>query len=176
MTRLRLSPDSGLDARSSSSSRLRLDRCGGIVGPIEDIVGWGCEWKVYLAARRVTFFGAWTFTNGAAHAAICELRHELRRRAILASPCQPSWAPFTLPLTLTPVAYALGCRAIRPDARLIPLRVGSTDPYRIPLPKPPRRVDYKHELQHTQDQKLDIAQLPTATKCAPEAMPCAERA
>jgi hypothetical protein len=30
----RLSPESGLDARSSSSSRLRFARCGGRVGPI----------------------------------------------------------------------------------------------------------------------------------------------
>ena len=39
MTRLRLSVDSGLDGRWSSSSRLRFAGCGGIAGPIEGIVG-----------------------------------------------------------------------------------------------------------------------------------------
>jgi len=174
MTRLRLSPDSGLDARLSSSSRLRLERCGGMVGPIDDIVGVGCEWKVYLTARRVTFYGAWTFTNGAAHAAICELRHELRRRAILASPCQPSWAPFTL-------STNLHTRRIRPRLSRYPPGRTPNSPSRrqhrpVPSPKPPRRVDYTRGLQHLEDQIPDIARLSTATRCAPEAMPCAERA
>jgi hypothetical protein len=35
----RLSLESGLEARSSSLSRLRFARCGGSVGPTEGIVG-----------------------------------------------------------------------------------------------------------------------------------------
>jgi hypothetical protein len=53
MTRLRLSVDSGLDGRWSSSSRLRFDGCGGIAGPIEGIVGCGIEVVGLYAARLV---------------------------------------------------------------------------------------------------------------------------
>ena len=53
MTRLRLSVDSGLDGRWSSSSRLRFAGCGGIAGPIEGIMGCGFEVVGLYAARLV---------------------------------------------------------------------------------------------------------------------------
>jgi hypothetical protein len=168
ITRRRLSL-SGLEARSSSSSRLLFESCGGNVGPIVILCAI-CGVGVFEQGCRVevTFLRAWTLTNGAAGAAIYELRHELDRRAILVKPrCRHS----------LPSSTSLYCRGrypkLNPSSYHWPSPYpGTSIPYRHPSPRPPRQASIDIHGTPSRARKQDIAQASLAIKFVLEAMLC----